>query len=75
MARSSPNFWTMFDAVMSDPDFMLEGLRSVWEATAQPVFVWEAIQVCIKHGRTLPTWITTYLQTSRSHRFCDDTTS
>jgi hypothetical protein len=61
MSRGSPKLSTMFDAVMSDPGFMLEALRSEWETKDQPVFVWDAIQVCIKHGRTLPAWITTYL--------------
>jgi hypothetical protein len=51
----------MFAALVHDPGFMLECLRSRWEADANPVYVWEALQVCTKHGRNLPDWIVTYL--------------
>jgi hypothetical protein len=61
MTRRLPDFRVMFEALVKDPGFMLQGLHSQWEATANPVYVWEGIQICTKHGHALPDWIVSYL--------------
>jgi hypothetical protein len=60
-ARPPTLFGTIVEALLENPDFLLEVYHSGWEETANPVYTWKAIKICGDHGMPLPPWVCAYL--------------
>jgi hypothetical protein len=39
----------------------LNGLRELWSADKNPLWVWVAISTCVEHDHSFPDWVTKYL--------------
>jgi hypothetical protein len=50
-----------FRAFCADPDFMVGGYLALWEESTNPVYLWRAIALCLKHKKPLPPDVTDYL--------------
>jgi hypothetical protein len=51
----------MFEVVTRDPDFRLDTFLCAFADTANPYYMWQALDVCLKHKREIPGWLTAYL--------------
>jgi hypothetical protein len=61
-SRASANdYGEMFEAVSREPRFRLMLAQHFFAQSGNPVHVWEAIAVCIKHEREFPDWVVGYL--------------
>jgi hypothetical protein len=55
------DYGEMLEAVVRDPGFRLEVARRSFAKSGNPLHVWQAIDVCIKHKREFPDWVIGYL--------------
>jgi hypothetical protein len=54
------------------PDAILPYLRSDWEGTKNPYFVWEAIDICNTRQWELPDWVRAYLVSCARRMMSED---
>jgi hypothetical protein len=59
-------------AAISDPDFQIRICRGAWQKEGNPVFVWYAVDFCIKYKKPFPDWVTDYLGDVAQRMTSDD---
>ena len=62
-------------AAIDDPDFLIRMYRGAWQKEGNPVFVWYAVDSCIKYKKPFPDWVMDYLGDVAQRMRSDDATA
>ena len=49
------------EKLIPNPSVQLAASESLWNETHNPVFVWDAIEICTDEKQELPAWVVAYL--------------